>query len=293
MTYLIARMKRKPFVLWTGIWMRVQTPVQRLALPLTRYFYRHADAIVVYGAHIKHYLICEGVAPERIFIADHAVDNSVYNRPVAPAELCSLRRELAIGEAQKVVLYLGRLDPGKGLDYLVEAFAQVQDPSTVLVLAGAGSERERLEALVEQKGIRPRVRFAGYVPAAKTVKYYALAWVYVLPSVTTNTFKEPWGLVVNEAFNQGTPVIATDAVGAAAGGLVEHGVNGLIVPERNAVTLADALNLITGSPSVRNFLGRNAASKIARWDNERMVAGFRAALQFATAQQVAPVKTGQ
>ena len=61
-----------------------------------------------------------------------------------------------------------------------------------------------------------------------------MADVYVLPSITTRLFKEPWGLVVNEAFNQGVPVIATDAVGAAAGGLVENGVNGFVVPEGNS-----------------------------------------------------------
>ena len=51
-----------------------------------------------------------------------------------------------------------------------------------------------------------------------------------MPSVPTRTFREPWGLVVNEAMHQRTPVIATDAVGAAAGGLVRDGRNGLVVP---------------------------------------------------------------
>jgi hypothetical protein len=80
------------------------------------------------------------------------------------------------------------------------------------------------------------VRFAGYVPSRETRPYYALADLFVLPSITTASFKEPWGLVVNEAFNQGVPVIASDAVGAAAGGLVQSGVNGLIVPERDSGT---------------------------------------------------------
>ena len=56
----------------------------------------------------------------------------------------------------------------------------------------------------------------------------------VLPSVPTRDFREPWGLVVNEAFNQGVPVIATDAVGAVAGGLVRHERTGLVVPAGDA-----------------------------------------------------------
>src|SRR5262249_7040040 len=47
MTYLVARLGRRPFILWTGVWMRIQTPAHRLFFPLTRYLYRHADAIVV------------------------------------------------------------------------------------------------------------------------------------------------------------------------------------------------------------------------------------------------------
>src|SRR5205823_12072283 len=94
-----------------------------------------------------------------------------------------------------------------------------------------------LEQLVSRMGIDERVRFAGYVPVDETVAYYALASVVVLPSVTTPQAKEAWGLVVNEAFNQGVPVIATDAVGAVAGGLVRDGVNGLVVPEANSAAI--------------------------------------------------------
>ena len=70
--------------------------------------------------------------------------------------------------------------------------------------------------MADQAGIADRIRFAGYVHYNETVHYYAISWVYVLPSVTTPVFKEPWGLVVNEAFNPGVPVIASEAVGAVS-----------------------------------------------------------------------------
>ncbi|HEX5688590.1 MAG TPA: glycosyltransferase, partial [Roseiflexaceae bacterium] len=103
--YLVARLRRKPFILWTGIWMRLQTPAHRMLLPLTRYIYRHADAIVVYGEHIKRYLVSEGVDPERVFIAAHAVDNAQYNRTVSPAEQAALRQKLGVREGDHVILY--------------------------------------------------------------------------------------------------------------------------------------------------------------------------------------------
>lgn len=282
MTYLIARLKRKPFILWTGIWMRLQTPFHRLAWPLTRYIYHHADAIVVYGEHVKHYLVNEGVPAERIFIAAHAVDNEAYNRLVPEEEKDALRHQLGISPEQKVVLYLGRLVEEKGVPYLIEAFASLQREDAVLVIVGTGSEKERLEYLVSERGITNQVRFAGYVPPEKTLPYYAIAWVFGFPSITTPYFKEPWGLVVNEAFNQGVPVIATEAVGAAAGGLVQEGVNGFIVPERDSAALARALQRILDDASLRERMSWNARQIIADWDNERMVMGFRQAIEYVT-----------
>src|SRR5262245_53540421 len=81
-TYLIARLRGIPFVLWTGIWMPLQTPSHRLAFPFTRWIYRHADSIVVYGKHVRNYLVAQGVQKEKIFVAPHAVDNLAYRSPV-------------------------------------------------------------------------------------------------------------------------------------------------------------------------------------------------------------------
>ena len=288
--YVVARLKRTPFVLWTGVWMRVRTPFHRLFFPITRHIYRHADAVVVYGEHVKRYLVGEGVAAERIFVAPHAVDNDAYGRTVPPGEQAELRRALGLEAEQKVVLYLGRLEEAKGLSYLIDAFASLEDAGAVLVLAGDGAAGEALREQARRRGIASRVRFPGYVPPEQAVAYYALAWVFVLPSVTTPVFKEPWGLVVNEAFNQGLPVIATDAVGAAAGGLVADGLSGLVVPERDTTTLAAALQRVLADRALRDRLGARAREAVAAWDNERMIRGFREAIDHVTSAGRAPAQ---
>ena len=86
----------------------------------------------------------------------------------------------------------------------------------------------------------------------------------VVPSVPTRDFLEPWGLVVNEAFDQGVPVIATDAVGAAAGGLVRHERTGLVVPAGDAGALAAALRRVHGDPALRATPRDAAREAVAR-----------------------------
>ena len=277
-----------PFLLWTGLWSRVDTPLHRRIFALTRFLYRHADAVVVYGEHVKRYLVSEGVRAERIFVAPHAVDNAFYSRLVSDSEKQALRNKLGIQAGQNVVLYLGRLEAVKGIPHLLEAFAASCLENAVLVIAGAGRERPTLEQLVSRLGIDERVRFAGYVPVDETVAYYALASVVVLPSVTTPQAKEAWGLVVNEAFNQGVPVIATDAVGAVAGGLVRDGVNGLVVPEANSAAITVALERVVNDPAARQRLGAAAKQVIAEWSHDAQAAGFARGLEFALGTTVEP-----
>jgi glycosyltransferase involved in cell wall biosynthesis len=278
-TYLIAKLRRKPFILWTGIWMTLDTPFHRLVFPLTRWIYRHVDAIVVYGEHVKRYLTSLKIAPEKIFVAAHAMDNSMYNREVPEDHKAALRAKLNIGGG-KIIMYLGRLEEVKGLNYLLKAFASLDADNTTLVIVGDGSLRERLIRLACDLGIAGKTRFAGYATPEQALNYYAIADLFVLPSVTTSTGKETWGLVVNEAMNQGVPVVATDAVGAAAGGLVESGVNGFIVPERDSNALADAIVRILNDDALREEMSQNARRIVAKWDNEQMVKGFQQAIEY-------------
>jgi glycosyltransferase involved in cell wall biosynthesis len=279
--YAAARLRQRPFVLWTGIWSTLNTPVHKAASFLTNHIYRHADAVVVYGEHVKRFLVSTGVDAQRIFVAAHAVDNAVYARPVPANEVAGLRERLKIPGGAPVVLYLGRLEAVKGLGYLLEAFAGVGHPHSHLVLAGSGSEKDALSKRVTELGIGERVKFAGYAPIESAPTFYAMAEVCVLPSITVPTGKETWGLVVNEAFNQGVPVVVTDAVGAAAGGLVEDGVNGYIVPERDSAALGSAIGRILADSDLRERLSHAARETIRGWDNERMVQGFREAIEFA------------
>src|SRR5262249_30807752 len=196
---------------------------------------------------------------------------ALYRRSVGDDERCAPRSPLGIEAGQPGILYVGRLAAVKSPPHLLEAVRAATHPRAVLVPSGEGEGGGGPRGLAKTLGIEARVRFTGHVASEATTAYYALATVAVLPSVTTPEGKELWGLVVNEAFNQSVPVIATDAVGAAAGGLVRDGVNGFIVPERDAAALGVALNRIVGHDAVRRRLGDNALNTIGEWTTEKMV----------------------
>jgi glycosyltransferase involved in cell wall biosynthesis len=278
--YVVARLRHKPFVLWTGVWKSLQTPLHRLIFPATRFIYRHSDAIVVYGEHVKRYLVGQGVDPSKVFVARHAVDNELYSRPIAETELCRLRERLQAERADRLILYVGRLEEEKGVPYLIRAFAKQHLSESILLLVGDGREKAHLQRLARDLGVESNVRFLGYVSPEEMTSYYALSYVLVLPSISTSRAKEPWGLVVNEAMNQGLPVISTEAVGAAAGGLIQDGVNGFILAERDSDALAASLSRILIEPELRDRMSQNARKTVADWNNERMVAGFREAIAF-------------
>jgi len=176
-----------------------------------------------------------------------------------------------------VLLFVGRLEREKGVEVLLEAWrrAGLADRAA-LVLAGTGP--------LHVEG--PGVRALGAVPRHELPALYARADALVLPSIRTATFLEPWGLVVNEAMHQGTPVIASDAVGAAAGGLVRDGRNGLVAPARDAQALAARIEALEANPELRTQLGAAAKEDVAAFSEQAWVRGMQEALHAVGAGRV-------
>ena len=119
----------------------------------------------------------------------------------------------------------------------------------------------------------------GAQPPEQVRNFLAGADVCVIPSLRTRSFREPWGLVANEAMNQSTPVIASDEVGAVAGGLVRHERNGLVVAAGDRAALAGALRRLHDEPELRARLGANARRDVAPYTFDAWAGGFAAALR--------------
>lgn len=143
------------------------------------------------------------------------------------------------------VLSVGRLIPEKGMDVVIDAVAGIQGQLTI---AGAGPERERLEARARHHGLE--ARFPGFVERERLAALYRESWVVVLAA------RQGEGLpnAVLEAFAHGRPVVATAIAGVRD--LVEDGVNGMIVPAGDPRALRDALARLSHERGLAERLGR-------------------------------------
>ena len=274
-TWAGTRRARVPLILWASLWAHPRSAAHMLSYLPSRRLYRSADAVVTYGPHVSAYVRARGA--DNVHVAPQSVDNAFWRGPgiAAPSE------RSWPAEARTKFLFVGRPAREKGLDVLVEAWhgSHLEPPGAALILVGAGPGRSRIPA-----GGAGRQGHAGLVnldPVAprELRNIYAACDVLVLPSIATPTFREPWGLVVNEAMNRGLPVIASDAVGAAAGGLVRAGRNGLVVAAGDSAALAAALTTLAADGPMRARLGEAAAADVLAFSHEAWAGGFSAALR--------------
>ncbi len=256
-TWAGARAGRRKLILWASLWAHPRTAVHALSyLPLRR-LYRSADAVVTYGPHVSAYVRARGA--RNVHDAPQSVDNDFWGASV----------EVARSAEQTSFLFVGRPQREKGLDVLLAAWreARLWEEGATLRVAGEAyaHDDEGLVAL-------------GRLDAVALRDAYAASDVLVVPSIRTRTFREPWGLVVNEAMNRGVAVIASDAVGAAAGGLVRDGETGLVVPANDAHALARALTRLARDEQLRTRLGAAGRESVAAYTPEAWADGFTRAL---------------
>jgi glycosyltransferase involved in cell wall biosynthesis len=264
--YFGARRSGVPFVLWSALWAHPRTPAGVAGWPVMRHVYRHADAVATYGPHVSAYVRRHGA--RNVHVAPQAVDNSFWGESISPQR-----------PAPFTTVFTGEFRRGKGVRVLVSAWraSGLRAPEAALVLVGGGPVRAR--------AVASSAVVAGFRPPTEVRNFYAAADVVVMPSIATAGFREPWGLVANEAMNQGTPIIATDAVGAVAGGLVRHERNGLVVPAGDPRALAKAIVRMHDEPELRARLGAAAREDVQAYTFDGWVDGMAAALTAAGASR--------
>lgn len=273
---VIAKLIRgKPIIIWSEAWeYKTHQSFKQKLLKITRsLFVKLTDAYVVPGIRAKEYLIKLGANRDKIFIAP----NASYVEPAD--EDIEVREKYNIPTNKKIILYLSRIIPRKGLDILIYAFKKVENErdDVFLLVVGDGEFRDYCENLAKKLKIQ-NIKFVGYVPHKEKVVFYSQCNIFVLPSVYYG-FEEAWGLVLNEVMQVGKPCIATDVVGAAYD-IIQNGINGFIVPEKNVNELYKVIKRIVENPKLERKMAM-ASKKIlkTRFTYQHMSEGFKKAFQ--------------
>jgi glycosyltransferase involved in cell wall biosynthesis len=235
------------------IWNRVDVfqanVVRRFAL-------RKSNLVVTESQHVREDLINRlKVNPAKIATRRDGIDLIEYN--LRPKDKM-LMEEFGIPNTGFVVLFVGRLEPMKNIDYLCHAFSGMRHKSAFLVLLGDGSERGHLEALCRDLEIQTRTVFAGW--RSDVSRFYSLADVFVLPSRY-----EPYGMVFPEALASGLPGIGlrpSKDIFVATAEHISHGENGYMVDAGDTHDLSRRLDLLAEEPATRERMS-HAARKIA------------------------------
>lgn len=279
-SFTIAKLRRKPIIFWSEAWdwKKKKTLRSRLFLHLFNFIISYSDAILVPGTRHKEYFISLGVLPNRVFIMPNVSNISVKEEDYKNKE--KIKSQLNIRN-KKIVLYIGRLRKQKGVEYLINAFADLRNEreDIVLIIIGRGECRDELEMLSKNLLIGDSVYFIGFVENELLSPYYLFCDVCVVPSITYGQ-ADACPLVVNEAMYFGNPVIATDAVGAAFD-MVKDGKNGFMVPEKDSNALYSAMKRILSDSGLEKRMGEESKKIIeGGYRYEHMVDGFEKAVKF-------------
>jgi D-inositol-3-phosphate glycosyltransferase len=180
---------------------------------------------------------------------------------------------IGIPPCEHMLLFVGRIEPLKGIDTLIEAIALMRQTDVRVCLTVIGgdpgaspetinSEMARLQSLREQYGLKDLVTFLGQRGQATLPYYYSAAEAVVVPS-----HYESFGMVALEAMACGTPVVASQVGGLAF--LVQDGVTGYTVPVDEPNALADRLTSLVNDRQLKLQMGENAArlAREYRWEN--------------------------
>jgi D-inositol-3-phosphate glycosyltransferase len=198
-----------------------------------------------------------GVPQSRVTVVPCGVDTEAFR----PLNKVAARRRLGIPAKGPLVLFVGRIEPLKGIDVLLRAVSHLDGRFRVLVIGGDGKDvarKSELAVLASELRIADRVKFLDAVPHHDLPLYYNAADICVVPS-----YYESFGLVAVEAMACGLPVIAS-----RVGGLKEtvlDGQTGYLVPWLCPEPFAERLELLLNNEPLRRSLGREARAAAERY----------------------------
>ena len=248
-----------------------------IRLEVERRAMKDSDLIITSNPDDRaHLMRLFDVESNRLVVLPCGIDTERFK----PVDRDKARKELSIQAKDKVLIFVGRLEPLKGIDTILMAIADIADKSNLKFLIVGGNpdtdpEASRLLGIAKTLKIDRLVTFTGSVSHEKLATYYSAADVCLVPS-----YYESFGLVAVEAMACGTPVIAS-----MVGGLkttVVDGHNGYLIPWRCPEAFTERIEMLINNRPLRDSLGNQAKESIERlvWDRvaEQVLSAYQSCL---------------
>jgi glycosyltransferase involved in cell wall biosynthesis len=233
-------------------------PVKWFIRRCERYIARNADVIVVESHYISRLAAKMAGKPIPIVIALPGME--------FPENTAGWTPDLRKTNPRKIVLLnAGEPSERKGTIYLVEAMARLKKLNLHLNITGTfyaeSKYCQKLKRLIEQHGLADKITFHGYIERESLLDLYRRCSIFVLPSLS-----EGYGIAMAEALYFGMPVIASNV--AAIPEMITDGVNGMLIPPRDSISLAKAIEAMANDSAMRLRMAEANASKalqLPRW----------------------------
>jgi glycosyltransferase involved in cell wall biosynthesis len=246
---------RKPLVLTVrGNDIKLYQDMRRTFRFLSRIFLPHIDLITTVSDEFADFLVNEAiVTPGKVSV----IPNGVSDTEIEAEQLQTHKRRHALSVDGCRAVFVGSLTTLKGVRWLVQAWNLVikEYPKAKLLIVGDGDDRRNLETMAKNLNLESNIIFYGY-QATHTIPYWlACADVFVMPSLFEG---RPNALL--EALQSQLPVVATDIAGNRE--LIQDGVNGFLVPEKDPEDLAGKIVKLFSSKELRVSMGKAGRESI-------------------------------
>jgi len=221
---------------------------------------KKVDAVIPISQGIKSGLIARGVEESKIKCVPNGVDTEVF-RPIKKDTVLSKKYGI---EGSLVIGFIGSFYRYEGIEYIIRVLPNLLKtcPNIKVLLVGGGEEvgarreRMRLEALVEQLGIRNKIIFTGRVPHSEILSYYSLMDIMIYPRISVRLTESVTPLKPLEAMAMGKSVIGSDIGGLRE--LIKDGETGLLFQPENVASLVSKCLQLIKNESFRQDLGKRA-----------------------------------
>ena len=235
-------------------WYSFGTPLGKLLL---KKWMHKLDGKIAVSPTARNY-VRNHFPDEEYTIIPNGIDSGHFHPEVPPID--------AFKDEKTNIVFVGRLEKRKGMDYLLEAYKQVKKemPDSRLIAVGPGTRlRHKYEKRIARNELND-VTFVGYASYHDLPRYYKTADVICSPA----TGQESFGIVLLEAMAVSKPVVASNIEGYAS--VMTHNAEGLLVPPKNAIQLAEALLSLMQNESLRRQMGRRGRETALQYDWENI-----------------------